>query len=115
MSERNTWRLGDPYKTSFSVTDLSENGVSGLTSFAIVLKCNGVVSNVPVTITEPGTPGDYEAHYTPDAQGDWDLYITEYDYNPEGWEDNILVQMAVLGVPYQASVAKKNSRLSRPR
>jgi hypothetical protein len=64
---------------------------SGETSFAVSLWRNGVISAVPVAISEIGSTGEYKAVFTPDSLGFWLLEIIP-TFNHQPWKGEYEVE-----------------------
>jgi len=61
---------------------------SGVTSFTTNLLKDGVVSVVPVTISEIGTTGDYKVSFTPNAIGVWVVQVFN-TYDDVWWSSTV--------------------------
>jgi len=81
-------RVGQPVVRGFSVTDLNNNLVPGLSAsefYEDLFDPNGneVSGTIIVTYTELGS-GHYEATFTPNVSGDWFLAVYHKTYFPWG-------------------------------
>jgi len=68
-----------------------EDGItkhSGVVSFTTNLLKDGVVSVVPVTISEIGTAGDYKVSFTPNAVGVWIVHVFN-TYDDVWWSSTV--------------------------
>ena len=81
-------RVGQPVVRGFSVTDLNNNLVPGLSASEFRKDLfdpsgNEVSGVITVTFTELGS-GHYEATFTPSVSGDWFLAVYHNTYFPWG-------------------------------
>lgn len=59
--------------------------------FTTTLTYEGVVSSIPVTISEVGN-GRYLYSFTATSPGEWYLSIIHSTYNPRGWDEEFRVE-----------------------
>ncbi len=90
--------LGRTIVDHFPIWDWQgKSKTSGQTVFLVSLWCNGVASNVPVTVAEIGTSGEYKVEFAPDALGIWSVEIVN-GFNRDAWHGEYDVKPPVVDV-----------------
>ena len=94
------------YSEVFQVTDDDGNPITTLVNadFTKVVYNNGVVIASPTITVAHLSSGNYQVQLTPDAQGQWNIIITQATYYPDGWTDNYDIRLADADLEYTGAL-----------